>query len=384
MKIAVLTMPLNYNYGGILQAFALKEILQSLGNEVTLINRRSNRNQTLIDIASLIKNSILRRKLRPDLFLNRKTINYIKKNNTDFIENKIQNWTNPIVTNRGMLQLNNMGFDAFIVGSDQCWRPKNTNFLRNYFLDFAKHNKQVKRMSYAISFGVLSWEFTDKETKQCKELLRLFDAISVRENDAINMVSRYFGRDDAKHHLDPTMLLPVENYIKLINSQIPDIPDGDLHCYVLDEKQEITILIEEIEKKLGLKAFQTLPRKRHTKEKINQHNIEDFVYPGPIAWLRGFQKAKFVITDSFHGTVFSILFNKPFIAIGNKKRGLSRFESLLEKFGLQEKLVTDINNYNLQSLITNEIDWSKVNEILQKEKHQALSYLNDNLKSITE
>ena len=135
-----------------------------------------------------------------------------------------------------------------------------------------------------------------------------------------------------------------------------------------------------VESKLQLKAFEVLPVKRLNEEKVTKNNINDFVFPNPATWLRGFQDAKFVVTDSFHGTVFSILHNIPFIAIGNVARGLSRFQSLLKMFGLEDRLVTDINSVNIDNFAEKEIDWESVNEVLEKERVKAVGFLKVNLK----
>ena len=93
-----------------------------------------------------------------------------------------------------------------------------------------------------------------------------------------------------------------------------------------------------------------------------------------------FQDAKFVITDSFHGTAFSILHNIPFIAIGNVARGMSRFQSLLKMFGLEDRLITDINSVNIDNFAEKEIDWKRVNDVLEKERVKAVGFLINNLK----
>ncbi len=108
-------------------------------------------------------------------------------------------------------------------------------------------------------------------------------------------------------------------------------------------------------------------------------NINDFVFPNPAAWLRGFQDAKFVVTDSFHGTVFSILHNIPFIAIGNVDRGLSRFQSLLKMFALEDRLITDINSVNIDNFVSREIEWGRVNERLESERGKAMEFLSKSL-----
>ena len=103
-------------------------------------------------------------------------------------------------------------------------------------------------------------------------------------------------------------------------------------------------------------------------------DINDCVFPPVEEWIKGFIDAEFVITDSFHGTVFSILFNKPFIAIANKRRGLARFESLLKLFGLSERLVLNYSIIQLEKMISQEIEWDNVNRILKDEQNKALNF----------
>jgi hypothetical protein len=122
-----------------------------------------------------------------------------------------------------------------------------------------------------------------------------------------------------------------------------------------------------------------MPKKRLAEEEVTDENVEFFKYPCPSQWLKGFQDAEFIITDSFHGTVFSILNNKPFIALGNEMRGMSRFKSLLRMFGLQDRLVLSPSLERTKSLIDRDIDWLKVNSILDRERAKALNYLKENL-----
>src|SRR5690606_8729783 len=123
-----------------------------------------------------------------------------------------------------------------------------------------------------------------------------------------------------------------------------------------------------------------LPKKRLNVELVTNQNVNEFIYPSPAIWLRGFQDARFVITDSFHGTVFSILHNIPFIAIGNVRRGLSRFESLLQMFGLENRFLLEYNNEKINEILNNEIDWPKVNQTLEMERAKAMNFLNIYLK----
>ena len=374
-KIGILTQPLHDNYGGLLQAYALKEILESLDNEVIIINRRSHSSNIRI-LASRLKSLILRRPVNPKLKLSKKEKNIISNNTLSFRQKHIPNLTQLITTDKGMSKLNKMGFDAYVVGSDQCWRPKYSSKISNYFLDFAENQKDIKRIAYAASFGVSEWEFNENDSKRSSELAKKFDAISVREDSGVELVNKYLGMD-AVHLVDPTMLLTKDHYIRMANEENEIESGGNLKVYVLDKTSEKQSFIDSLEKKLRLNQFQVLPKKRLTINKIE--DINDFVYPNPSRWLRGYQDAKFVVTDSFHGTVFSILFNIPFIALGNERRGMARFESLLKMFGLEDRLIANIDNFDLNSLEHNKINWNAVNCILDKERKKAFEFLKTNL-----
>ena len=375
MKIGILTQPLQNNYGGILQAYALNEVLHSLGHEVIIINRQSKKVSTFRKFGSVLKRILIGRTIAPTFLMNESFKEEISRETRRFREKYIPNLSQLITDNEDMHNLSNMGFDAYVVGSDQCWRPRYSPNIRNYFLDFAINDNRVKRIAYAASFGVSHWEFTNEDTAACSELLNKFNAISVREDSAIDLIKKKLGRDDAIHVLDPTMLLNKEHYNDLVESENAPASPGNLNVYVLDKTSEKDKLVRQIEEKLQLKAFEVLPLKRLNEEKVTKGNKEDFVYPNPAAWIRGFQDAKFVVTDSFHGTVFSILHNVSFIVIGNSERGLSRFQSLLKLFGLEDRLITDVDTTKIEYFTDKKIDWVRVNKILDQEREKSLEFL---------
>lgn len=379
MKIAILTQPLLNNYGGLLQAYALKEVLKDMGHEVTIINRISKGAPQWRKYASIIKSIIKQRHISPNILMSQSLSDEISKETRQFRDKYFPELSELIIDQKGMKELNKIRFDAYIVGSDQCWRPRYSPAIGNYFLDFAIDDKEVRRISYAASFGVSHWEFREDNTVTCKELIKKFDAISVREDSAITLLSDYLDRPDAVHVLDPTMLLTPKQYAEIVKQENINSSAGSMKVYVLDKTPEKDNFIHRIEDKLQLKVFEVLPHKRLSDEKVTKKNINEFEYPNPAQWLRGFQDAKFVVTDSFHGTVFSILHNIPFIAIGNKDRGLSRFESLLNMFGLRDRLITDFDSLNIEAYINKEIEWNKVNEILEKERDKAVRFLGENL-----
>jgi len=371
MKIGILTQPLKTNYGGLLQAYALQKILKDLKHDAWIVDR----DYSELSFKKKLFNVIKRRipvgnfSIQP----NTKENEIIGQYTSDFKNKYIGSITEKFTRSSEMKKLNKLGFDAYVVGSDQVWRPKYSPGITNFFLDFTANEKDIKKLSYAASFGVDDWEFSEEETIECSKLAQKFNAVSVREASGINLSDEYLGVK-AMHVLDPTMLLNVKDYINLIQEEKELESEGNLMTYVLDITDEKEKFINDMAANLNISPFTVMQ-----KEKLyGKGKIENSVFPPVTKWLRGFLDAKFVITDSFHGCAFAILFNKPFLALGNKKRGVARFTSLLKMFDLENRLVLD--NFNLdKNLVEDKIDWEKVNSILKTEQDKSLKFLQDNL-----
>jgi hypothetical protein len=379
MKIGILTQPLLYNYGGLLQAFALSEQLKLLGHEPIIINRHRNRPMWVRQKGYALKNKILQNRAVLRLLLNKYQRRIITEETEDFKKEYISNRTGLITRDRDMSRLNQMGFEAYIVGSDQCWRPRYSPNIKNYFLDFASEQKDIKRIAYAASFGVDEWEFNDTDTAVCRDLLSHFDAVSVREETGVDLVSTYLARQDAIHLIDPTMLLTTEKYQDIINHENTVKPGGNLFHYVLDKTGYKDRFIHDVASKMGLTEYDSMPKKRLGLADVTNSNAKDFAFISPAQWLRGIQEAAFVITDSFHGTIFSILFNVPFVTIANPERGLARFSSLLKMFHLEDRLLTEPSWNAMESASFGNIDWNDVNTILFRERSKAVDFLQEHL-----
>lgn len=343
MRIAILTQPLRYNFGGILQNYALQTVLKRMGHEVVTLQpdtsmRISWRRFLLVFPARVIrfllgKSDVIRYEQNYNK-IHRTIATHTRK----FVEANIN-----IRKYSNIRSLSEKDYDMIVVGSDQVWRPcYNNSFfstIENSFLDFAK-TWSVKRIAYAASFGTDSWEFSEDETTTCSELIKLFDAVSVRERSGIELCKNKFGVD-AVHLLDPTLLLKKEDYVNLIeNSGNTTKPTGELMCYILDETEDKKMLIARIAHEKNLTPF----RANAQTDDVNA-SLSDRIQLPVEQWLRDFQEAELVVTDSFHACVFSIIFNKPFVVVGNKKRGMSRFQSLLETFGLKDHLLFSIDDY---------------------------------------
>ncbi len=371
MKICILTQPLHTNYGGLLQAYALQTVLKRMGHEVLTEDRKYSR--SFIDrLKSINAIRVLFGKERI-ITISDKDKKIMSRCTDEFIRKYIS--TTPPVYSCDKRELRNFHFDAFLVGSDQVWRPMYSPCLQNYFLDFTEGQK-VKRVAYAASFGTDEWEFTPEQTAACSELAKQFDAISVREESGIGLCKNYFGVD-AAHLLDPTMLLEKDDYISLVTQEQEPEHTGKVLTYFLDRTAMKDSVADAVCDKLNGTSFSVMPEKQYSE--VGSKELSRCVYPSVTSWLRGFMDAEYVVTDSFHGTVFSIIFNKPFIAIANRERGLSRFSSLLNKFGLEDRLVFSSDDLT-EELLKAKIDFDKVNSIRKSEQVRAFEFLEISLK----
>ena len=376
MKIGILTQPLHANYGGLLQNYALQQTLVRAGYEVETIDWEgdSGLRETLYRMKVRVLHTLLPNKY-PQLGYkpNDKERSIIQRNTNHFINTYI-NHTEAMHSYEGFVSQTEKGkYDAYVVGSDQCWRPCYNAFLSSMFLDFVQ-DKHVKRIAYAASFGTDKWEFTPQQTAVCAPLAKKLDLVTVREDSGVKLCKEYLGVD-AVHVLDPTMLLTKEDYIQLIEKEKEPKSNGTLFNYILDPDEKKSAFIQKVAKAKGLKAFQVLPKcqtETRTKEDV-KNRIEDCVFPGVTTWLRAFMDADMTIVDSFHGMVFSIIFNKPFWAIGNVSRGMSRFTSLLKMFHLEERLLDADNLDDVD--FSKPIDWTMVNGILEEKRRECKNFL---------
>ena len=376
-RVAILTLPLWNNYGGILQAYALNETLKKFGFKSSLIDFHKEPESKIDYIEKTLKNSIKSKvisKFKSDIKLTqtKKIQEYISKNTRNFVENNIFPKTDIINKRESLLELNN-DFDAFIVGSDQVWRSEYTPGIKSYYLDFVTDNNQ--RISYAASFGKDSVDYSSEELEYCKVQLSKFCLVTTREKAGRQIIKEHFGTD-SHVVLDPTMLLRKSDYLKLLPNIEKSVQNRTLFCYVLDRNKSIDSLIKTVSDNFGFQPFEVKPKLPD--ENFSLKN-EEYICPPVESWLEAFYKAEYIIADSFHGCVFAIIFNKPFIAIGNKGRGLSRFTTLLEKFDLMNRLIIDINDVSINELFNYEFNWEKINDILNSERDKSIKLLLNSL-----
>ena len=342
MKVGILTHQQHINYGGILQCFALSTYLKLLGHEPLVIRRVPN------------KSNIIKRILRSFLKqLGLKHFNQVLSdraaNVRSFVEENL-NRTAVIDSHSLMNKVcNQYQLEAVLVGSDQVWRRDFAiNFGFDYFLDFVPSN--VIKASYAASFGLNTWDYTNDESKIIKRLLQDFRGISVREKEAVGLCKSHLEMD-AELLIDPTMLLNDSIYGKYSSDRI--IQDKYVFVYWLGDLNDISKYVSEYES-LGYKVKVITLRGNHVVD-----SVED--------WLSYIKYADIVLTDSFHGCVFSMLFHKQFVAYCNKSGGYGRIQSLFESMGISDKLENPKMNVDY-TIVDNQMEAlrAKANNYLQK------------------
>lgn len=249
----------------------------------------------------------------------------------------------------------NEEFDTFILGSDQVFRLEwvpDTWFFNG--IDYKKN-----MIAVAASFGIDKINNSKSRIKCVSQYLNRFNAISVRELDALDVYKKYFGyKKDVKVVIDPVFLVKKEFYGFLsADGEIEEANTDYIFFYILDKNDAAIALAKELEEKYECKVvwetFETSP--------------ENF--------LLYIEHAKMVVTDSFHGSCFSIIYNKPFYCIYNEKRGVSRINSLKEIFDIEEGVFIDYKHIRDESFDVPYIDYTEVNQILDAWRDDGIKWI---------
>jgi len=348
MKVGIITQPLMHNIGGILQNFALQTVIMDLGHTPITIDY-----DTCLSlfrcILSNIRHTFTDRQFIPIVSgrLGSRLLN-------EFIIKNIN--TLPIPDFKPISTINWKDFDAIIVGSDQVWRSKYSSEeqLLNKYLNFIPTGT-IKKIAYAVSFGTDNWEYSETLTYRCKKSIVEFDAVSFREQSAVRLCKQFFGII-SEQVLDPTMLL-TETYWRDFARRPFDV-DGDyVFAYILDNEDSLRSEIDEFTKSKGLKVIYLSA----------YGNLLRYYTPAEWVWL--IDHAKYVVTDSFHCSVYSYLLQKQFITIVNKSRGITRYR-LFYDLGVGDRISDKFEKKILQS----PVDYNSLPSISQK-RQQSLEFL---------
>lgn len=358
LKTGILTLNLHVNYGGILQAAALYRLLEDEGFDPVLLRKEPD---NVSRVGRLVRN--LLRVLPGQNVRGVRSRAITRAKHEPFIRRFLPTATRPCHNAEELRRAAQQhGVEAVVVGSDQVWRAEyhhDSNYLV-YFLDFVPPG--VRKLSYAASFGHSDWRYPER-TAEVAGLLAQFDAVSVREQSGVAICRNVLRRRQCDLVLDPTMVVSPLFYRDAAAPAERKLQPS-LVSYVLDQGEASKTAQKAVQAALP-GSFETSilsVRDQGQQETIGQ-------------WLRAFMDADFVLTDSFHGTIFSILFEKNFITLGNVNRGLDRFTTLLGNVGLADRLVLDPDPFRISSLVTQAIDYGDVNERLKTLRDASREYL---------
>lgn len=361
MKVGIATFQWADNYGALLQAYALQSFLKERGHSVQIINYQPL--QPIFWYHKWLAKT-------PKGYLTKWELEYKKKIFNDFRKNYLER-TKEVFKEKSELKKIENRFELLITGSDQVWNPRwlsQANGLFDLcFLSFA--GVKTRRISYAASFGYSNKETMKEEwQKIVSEKLNAMDAISVREQSGVTLVRNLCGRTDAVYSIDPTLLLEkgfYENFVDKLNKRNSYIFNYMLHG--LDTDSDLLCL--QISKIINQGIIKCNARKTRLHK--------GFTLPSPKDWLQRIRNASFVVTNSFHGVVFCLIFHKPFIALlinGENGSMNSRIVELLEAVMLKNRIL--IPNQALPyNFLTIEIDWGKVDKEISFLRKNAIEYL---------
>lgn len=359
LKIGIITFHCSYNYGSALQAFALKTVLKNNGYKVNIIDFIYKKD---FEQYRLFRTNIYYKRpkafISDILFYNK---NKIRKDNFESFAKKYFNLTQKIYYNyKDMKELNDK-FDIFICGSDQIWNLDCTQGVEPaYFLNFA--NKDKLKIAYAPSLAHV--KFAKNYDLDLKNAIKDLDYISVREESTLPLIQPLTEKKISVV-LDPTLLLDQKDY-ELIISQNENKLEY-VFVYMLEYSAELVKYCNEFSSKKGIKVIYIASNKFSGIKGKNAFGI------GPDKFLKYIKEAKYIITNSFHATVFSIIFNKKFVTFTTKKSS-SRMVDLLDSLGISERIYNE--NFNIDK----DIDYDMVQKNLIDMRKSSLEYLSKALK----
>ena len=343
-KVGIITINDNNNYGNRLQNYAVQEVLKKIKVEPTTLKNEP---------ATNTKNKYLLRKIKS--FFNKGSYSNIVGRKECFEDfNRNINFSSKKITPYSKLN----EYDYFVVGSDQVWNP---NFGRLRDVDLLEFAEPSKRISFSASFGIS--KLPEQYNEKLKNALKNYKAISVREDAGKKIIEEIVGSNDVEVLIDPTMLLTADEWDKVVKKPEQLKTDKYILNYFLGELSEKRkVEIDKIAKENGCEVINILDTN------------SPFYCTGPSEFLYLEKHAFLVCTDSFHSSVFAILYNRPFIVFGREDNTVSmnsRIETLINKFNLKNR------EYNGKEITKENLnhDYTEAYKILNEERKKSMTFL---------
>jgi len=366
MKVDIITRHSVPNYGSLLQSYATQKAIEKMGYESEIINytryeeRYENLANTLVKGKKWDKNCILR-----FIYKTIQSPNYSKmyKKFGEYRRGFLRE-TKFEYGNVKELKENIPQADVYCSGSDQIWGKIGTaDYDESYFLEFVKDKKCI---AYASSFG--KTELNKALEENLKNLLNKYSKILVRENSAKDLLEKR-NIENVEQVLDPTLLLSQEEWIQLANKSNKRCDEKYILIYQLHDNKEFDRYAKKFAKNKKMKLLRISPSLYHI-----MRSGKLIYLPTQYDFLKYFSNAEYVLTDSFHATVFSIIFNRKFIDVLPPNKTGTRIESILSLFGIKNRI---LNNYNDFNSIDNYIDYKNVNKRLKEERNKSFNLFKD-------
>lgn len=361
MKVGIITFHRALNYGALLQTFALRYSLSKLGADAQVLDYRNSIMEDMYFYPSLSQRANLKDKLK---FLIQGKSELKRRAKFEEYRNSYLNLSGVLHTKEDMMLISNE-YDKFITGSDQVWNYGAHDFDKNYFLQFV--NESNKKYSYAASFGISYLPSEYKE--EYKKYLNDFAMCSVRENQGLDILSS-LGIVNQRIDLDPTMLLTKEDWQAYLNTSVKT-KHKYIFAYYFELTDTLRSYIEKLAKKTGyMVVFVGNPLKSPFHCKCKRLKTAD-----PIDFVNAISNAEYVVTNSFHGTAFSIIFNKKFYVelLKTDSKVNSRIENILQTFSSKKQII-------VVSKMNDALDWNFVNSKMDEMRKESLDYLKEILK----
>jgi len=375
MRIGIITYwACNYNYGQLLQCYALQAFLRARGHEPFLIKYQFVNTFGSKVIGAFKKPSLLIRSIKYRISQMRtREQEFWSTRDFDSFRNKHIVSTKKIYQSLAQLDTPDVDADVYVCGSDQIWSElfvQRTDNAKPFFLGFGRND--AKRVAYAASFGMPT--VSDNFIQFIRPLLKQFDGISTREASGVKICA-LAGRNDAEHVLDPTLLLRKSDYLKAFAGEMSQDIKKNRYAFLYFLKTEMNTPWDEIKafcdnnnlkmKVTAVYGSQTLP-------------FDEFHDPSIPEWINTINNADVVFANSFHSIVFSIIMQRPFLVFLRKDytKGMNdRITSLLISVGLESRIF-DENKESIASQMSVPIDWNSVERSLDVLRDRSTAYIN--------
>lgn len=367
MKIGTLTFHASHNYGSVLQAYALSKQLQRMGYDVEIINLRPQSQKNMYALNK--QSSSLPYKVFDAMVQRQRTRRYHEYER--FINKVLPVTATEYSTTEDLVKAD-LNYDAYVCGSDQIWNPVCPDFETAYYLRFLDKNSEAKRISYAASFGKSN--FDGETEKQIGTWVQDFDGVSVRELKGKELIERVTDKE-VSVVCDPVVLLDRKYWDEIAVE--PNIKEPYMLVYFLENNHGRKDFVDELSKRLGLKVV------------VLTEYLRDMVKPyikkysaSPEEFVGLFKNASFVYTNSFHGTAFATIYNKPFISVINPDQenamnnNDSRKIDYLTLIGLQDRIVKNELPDNDELM---NCDYTVANQKIMGFREKSLDYLSRSL-----